>query len=75
MNGLLKALQTSKEMSQERFNELEKIKKLDKKIYNFNYTDNFFEVYLNKDSYLTSNKITYTNVLENEINKNLSLAV
>lgn len=51
MKTLLEALEISKKMTKEEFDRIEKEKRIDSKKYDFKYEDDFFEVYLNRETY------------------------
>lgn len=61
MNDLIKALEVSKKMSKDEFIKIEKEKGLTSKDYNLKYCDDFFDVYLNKDSYKLNEELFYSN--------------
>ena len=74
MKTLLEALEISKKMTKEEFDRIEK--RIDSKKYDFKYEDDFFEVYLNRETYdVRKTNFHYVNNEKNGFNIELPLAM
>ncbi len=76
MKTLLEALEISKKMTKEEFDRIENEKRIDSKKYNLKYEDDFFEVYLNRETYdVRKINFHYVSNEKNEFSIELPLAM
>ena len=76
MKTLLEALKKKKKMTKEEFDRIENEKRIDSKKYNLKYEDDFFEVYLNRETYdVRKINFHYVSNEKNEFSIELPLAM
>ena len=76
MKTLLEALEISNKMTKEEFDRVENDKRIDSKKYNLKYEDDFFEVYLNRETYdVRKINFHYVSNEKNEFSIELPLAM